>query len=205
MSNWRQADTDPPVTIDISRRIKPGCEAAFEEILMGMIADAMKVEGHLGVNVFRPIDSRNPTYRVIFKFDRMSNLRRWEESDVRRQWLARMESLTLGAPETQVLTGLEAWFTLPGQRIITPPPRYKMTVITWLAIFPLIVGINLLFGAFLSSLPMLLRSLVLTVPLVLLMTYVVMPQMTRLFTGWLYPSDNQATRRAKRMNTNLNP
>ncbi len=198
MSNWTQADTDPPVTIDISRRIKPGCEAAFEEILLGTITDAMKVEGHLGVNVFRPTDSRNPTYRVIFKFDRMSNLRRWEESDLRCQWLARMESLTLGQPETQILTGLEAWFTLPGQRIITPPPRYKMTVITWLAIFPLIVCINLVFGAFLSSLPMLLRSLILTVVLVLLMTYVVMPQMTRLFTGWLYPSDNQTTRRAKR-------
>lgn len=188
MSNWTQADTDPPVTIDVSRRIKPGCEAAFEEILLGTIAAAMTFEGHLGVNVFRPTTTMNSEYRVIFKFDHLSNLRRWEESEIRREWLAQMEDLTLGLAKIQVLTGLETWFTLPGQRTITPPPRYKMAIITWLAIFFLIVGINILFGAFLNSLPMLLRSFILTVTLVSLMTYVVMPRMTQLFAEWLYPA-----------------
>lgn len=72
-------------------------------------------------------------------------------------------------------------------RPIIPPPRYKMEIVTWLAIFGLIVIINLLFGSFLASLTMLMRSFVLTVGLVVLMTYVVMPRMTRLFSGWLYP------------------
>jgi hypothetical protein len=32
---------------------------------------------------------------------------------------------------TQVLTGLEGWFTLPSQPGAPPPPRYKMAVLTW--------------------------------------------------------------------------
>lgn len=68
-----------------------------------------------------------------------------------------------------------------------PPPRYKMAIVAWIAIFVLIVIINLLFGSFLASLPMLLRSFMLTVGLVTLMTYIVMPRMTRLFSWWLYP------------------
>lgn len=92
----------------------------------------MSFEGHLGVNVFRPTDSSNPEYRIIFKFDRMSNLRRWEESEIRREWLERAESLTLGPPEIQTLTGLETWFTLPAQKAIVPPPRYKIALLTWL-------------------------------------------------------------------------
>lgn len=183
---------DPPVTVSVSRRVKPGCETAFEEVLLGLIAAAMKFEGHLGVNVFRPSDSTNPEYRVIFKFDRMSNLHRWEESEVRRQWLDRAENLTLGPPETQVLTGLEAWFTLPTQRTIIPPPRYKIALLTWLGIFPLITGILALLGpVFLNSLPLLLRTLILTGVLVPLMTYVVMPQLTQWVAWWLYPSTSK--------------
>jgi hypothetical protein len=183
----QNAAEDPPVTVVAVHRVKPGKEKAFEETMSGLIKAAMTFDGHLGANVLRPTDPAEPQYHIIFKFNRMSNLRRWEASEVRRTWLIRLAELTQESLPFQILTGLETWFTLPAQRAVVPPPRYKMAVITWLAIFPLIVGINILFGSFLNSLPMLLRSLILTVMLVLLMTYVVMPRMTRLFARWLYP------------------
>ncbi|PLS86329.1 MAG: hypothetical protein CYG60_07795 [Actinobacteria bacterium] len=58
----------------------------------------------------------------------------------------------------------------------------------WLAVFLLITAIFLLLGPMLDRLPFLLRSLVLTVIMVSLMTHVVMPRMTRLFSFWLYPN-----------------
>jgi antibiotic biosynthesis monooxygenase (ABM) superfamily enzyme len=189
---------DLPVTIAVSRRVKPGCEAEFEEIIAGITKAAMTFDGHLGTNIFRPINSADPEYLVIFKFDRMSNLRRWQESEVRRKWLARAETLTLCPPVIQILTGLETWFTLSTQQAIVPPPRYKIALVTWLAVFPLISVINMLFGSVLNQLPLPLRSLVLTVALVSLMTYVIMPQMTRVFARWLYPSTQQSHKRLGR-------
>jgi antibiotic biosynthesis monooxygenase (ABM) superfamily enzyme len=62
-----------------------------------------------------------------------------------------------------------------------------MAVVTWLAVFPLITLILVLFGPLLGLLPMLLRTLVLTAVMVSLMTYVIMPRLTRLFSFWLYP------------------
>jgi antibiotic biosynthesis monooxygenase (ABM) superfamily enzyme len=85
--------------------------------------------------------------------------------------------------KVHVLTGLETWFTLPSKPGEPAPPRYKMVVVTWLAVFPLITAILLLFGPLLSQLPMLLRTLVLTGVMVTMMTYVVMP----LVSLWLYP------------------
>lgn len=191
--------SDPPVTVSISQSVKPGCETAFEEVLLGIIAAAMIFEGHLGVNVFRPTDLSSPEYRIIFKFDHMSNLGRWEESEVRREWLARLESLTLGPPETQILTGLETWFTLPTQQAIVLPPRYKMALLTWLGIFPLITMLLALLGpVWLNHLPLVLRTLVLTAVLIPLMTYVVMPWLTQLFAQWLYPSTHQTPRESGR-------
>jgi hypothetical protein len=43
-----------------------------------------------------------------------------------------------GPLRTQVLTGLESWCTLPTQPGLPPPPRYKMALVTWMTIFPLI-------------------------------------------------------------------
>ena len=51
----------------------------------------------------------------------------------------------------------------------------------------MITLILVLFGPLLSLLPMLVRTLVLTAVMVTLMTYVIMPRMTRLFSSWLYP------------------
>ncbi|HEY5987201.1 MAG TPA: hypothetical protein VIV12_12630, partial [Streptosporangiaceae bacterium] len=39
---------------------------------------------------------------------------------------------------TEFLTGLESWFTLPTQPAAPPPPPYKMAILTWVTIFPLI-------------------------------------------------------------------
>jgi len=58
-----------------------------------------------------------------------------------------------------------------------------MVVVTWLGVFPIVTIIFSVFGHWLNLLPTLVRTLV----MVTLMTYVVMPRMTRLFSFWLYP------------------
>ena len=180
---------DPPVTVIISRRVKPGCEEAFEKFISGITAAAMTFDGHLGTNVFRPNNSADREYKIIFKFDRASNLKIWEQSECRRQWLARAESLRLEPARIRVITGLETWFTLSSPKRVTPPPRYKMATITLITLFPLIQLAHLTIAPLLelTPLPLLLRSLIITAILVWLMTYVAMPRMTKLFSRWLYP------------------
>ena len=181
-------EPDPPVTVVITRRVKPRCKAAFEKFISGITAAAMTFEGHLGTNVFRPSSPTDNEYRIIFKFDRASNLKIWQESECRRQWLARAESLRLEPARIRVITGLETWFTLSSPKPVTPPPRYKMATVTLITLFPLIQLAQLTIAPLLEStpLPLLLRSLTITAILVWLMTYVAMPRMTKLFSRWLY-------------------
>jgi antibiotic biosynthesis monooxygenase (ABM) superfamily enzyme len=107
-------------------------------------------------------------------------------SDERHRWLRRAEPL-VHEEKVHVLTGLETWFTLPTKPGEPAPPRYKMVIVSWLAIFPIVTLIFSVFGQWLNLLPTLLRTLVFTAVMVTLMTYVVMPRMTRLFSFWLYP------------------
>ena len=181
------AGTNPPVTAVASRRVKRGREREFEEWVSGILAAANGFSGYLGSEVLRPGDAPgDDEYRIVFRFDRKSNLRAWEESEERHRWLREAEPL-IHEERVHVLTGLETWFTLPWKAGEPSPPRYKMAIVTWLAVFPLITVILVLFGPLLGLLPMLLRTLVLTAVMVSLMTYVIMPRLTRLFSFWLYP------------------
>lgn len=69
--------------------------------------------------------------------------------------------------------------------MLKPPPKYKMAILIWLAIYPSITLLLFLLGPALLDLPLMLRTLTLTVILVPLMVFVLLPMMTRLFRGWL--------------------
>jgi antibiotic biosynthesis monooxygenase (ABM) superfamily enzyme len=177
---------DPPVTAVASRRVKPGREREFEEWVSGILAAANKFPGYLGSEVLRPSDPKDDEYRIIFRFDHESNLHAWENSEERQHRLEKVRPL-LHEEKVDVLTGLETWFTLPSKPGESAPPRYKMAIVTWLAVFPMVAVIFFLFGQWLDLLPTLLRTMVFTAVMVTLMTYVIMPRMTRLFSFWLYP------------------
>jgi len=88
----------------------------------------------------------------------------------------------------RVSSGLEPFFTLPGL-VLPPPPVWKMAALTWLAIYPLVTTLLYLLGPHLEALPLWGRTLVLTGCMVPVMSYVVMPWLTRRFRRWLFPSE----------------
>jgi antibiotic biosynthesis monooxygenase (ABM) superfamily enzyme len=175
-----------PVTTTVTRRVRPGHEAFYEQFLAGIIAAAREFDGHLGVEVFRPPPGGNE-YRVVYRFDSTEHLQAWLDSDVHAAWLQRAEPHVIGALHREVLTGLETWFALPGNPATPPPPRYKMALVTWITIFPLISAIVALIGPSIAGLALVPRLAVTTAIAVPLMTWLVMPAVTRLLRAWLYP------------------
>jgi uncharacterized protein len=177
-----------PVTVLVTRSPRKSNQKEFEQALSDTIDAALKFPGHLGVTVLKPQRGESNDYQIIVKFASETDYQRWCCSNEAAHWFEILNRLEDKPPNLEIMSGIETWFAVNGStsRPMIPPPRYKMAIVTWIAIFVLIVIINLLFGSFLASLPMLLRSFLLTVGLVGLMTYVVMPQMIRLFSGWLY-------------------
>jgi antibiotic biosynthesis monooxygenase (ABM) superfamily enzyme len=108
-------------------------------------------------------------------------------TDERAAWLARAEPHVIGPMRTQFLTGLETWFTLPGRPGIPPPARYKMALLTWVTIFPLITLVVVVLGPLLEGLALVPRLAITTAVTVPIMTWLAMPRVTRLLRGWLYP------------------
>jgi uncharacterized protein len=181
------ANADGPVTTTVTRRVKPGHEPDYEQFLDGIIAAASRFPGHLGAEVFRPQTAAAGDYRVVYRFDTAQHLHAWLGSAEHAAWLERAEPHVIGPLRRQVLTGLEAWFILPTQPGATPPPPYKMALVTWATIFPLITLVVVATAPLLGRLPLVARLAVTTGVTVPLMTWAVIPRVTRLLGWWLYP------------------
>lgn len=66
------------------------------------------------------------------------------------------------------------------------PKKWKMAIVIWLAIYPLITSVFFLFGKQISRIEVLpLRTLVMTLVLVPVMVFILMPTITKLLSGWL--------------------
>src|SRR6185295_12581767 len=87
-----------PVTVIVTRKAKAGKTKEFEEWMDGIIHEAMKFEGHMGVNIMRPPNSSDPEYVIIFRFNTYENLAKWEKSEIRKEWLKRSTEVTEGEP-----------------------------------------------------------------------------------------------------------
>ena len=65
------------------------------------------------------------------------------------------------------------------------PKKWKLAILVWIAIYPTITLILALFGDPLKSLPLPLRTLVITAIVVPLMVLLIMPMLQKLFSRWL--------------------
>src|SRR5919112_4237362 len=141
-----------PITVIVTRTAKKDKIKEFEDWMDGIVHESLKFEGHLGVDVIRPVKHSKPEYVIIFRFNTLNNLLKWERSQVRKDWLEKSKDVVEGEDKVQKLTGLEFWFTprwahrteseannneARGQPV-NLPPRYKMAIITAGIVFVLL-------------------------------------------------------------------
>jgi uncharacterized protein len=171
-----------PLTVIVTWRIRQGCEPEFEAWRREISAAALSFPGHMGIDVIPPGANRGE-YVVVFRFDTYQHLRDWQESDTRRDLLKKAEPFKESEPSYHMESGLEYWFAPPG--IPASPPRWKMALVTVLGVWPVSTLVSRLLNPLIGNLPSPLQSLFVTVGIVILLTWVVMPVLVRIFRSWL--------------------
>ena len=180
-----------PVTTMFARRVKPGYESQYETWLKGITQAASAYPGSQGTTILRPSDTRNE-YIAISHFDSAEHLEGWLVSPERKEWLERLNAISLDHEEVTSLTGMERWFTLPNRAVTQPPARYKSAFLVFLGLYPLVLLLGYALDPFMEPWPRPLRLLVSLLISVPIMVWVIMPWLTRLGFGWLYPRHRAA-------------
>jgi len=168
----------------VRRRAKAGCEEAYEAIVRAMFRQASQFPGYLAAQLIPP-EAAGGEYQVIQRFATEQDLARWNSSPERATWHERLRAVAMGDPEYRLLSGLDAWF---GPEVLTAtvhPPKWRMTVVSWIGIFPTVALLLWTVSPFLVDLPFLIRTAIFTAMVAVAMSYLVMPRLSRWMSWWL--------------------
>ena len=172
-----------PIHIAITRRVKPGCETDFQQALREFIQASFSDRGVLGAGMLiPPPNSDVREYGILRTFANEQERDAFYISPMFKAFDERVKPLTEGGPLHRQLTGLEAWFRSPQN----PPPRWKMAIATYLGVVPVIMGLSLTIGPLIRPWNFVLNNLVFNACVVALLTWVVMPLITRILHRWLH-------------------
>jgi uncharacterized protein len=172
------------IHVAITRRVRSGCEAEFQQALREFFQASFAHGGVWGANMLTPppgSDSRE--FGILRTFADEKERDAFYASPLFKAWDERAKALTEGKAVYRQMHGLEAWFRSPHH----PPPRWKMAACTLIGVYPTSLLLSVTVGAAVDSWPLLARSLVIAACMVALLTWAVMPLVTRLLNGWLHP------------------
>jgi len=173
------------ISVLIARTAKPGREADFERALHTFVQRSLSLPGQQGVHIVRPAaGSGSREYGIVRKFSDRDALAAFRRSPEYREWNRLVSELTEGSARTEELTGLESWFTPPNAPL-RAFPKWKLAIATYTGVFPTVTLLNLSLGRLLQPLPFVLSSAIFNAGVVLLLTWLVMPLVTRVLNKWL--------------------
>jgi hypothetical protein len=184
---YDQIIENDPLTAVVTRRIKEGAEPQFEALMQEFIAFVLQQPGHVGINVIRPFQGSRE-YTVLDRFATERDRHGFTSSKEYRDWMRRLRAVSEADPSIAEMGGIAFWFTPRQGPVRRPPPTIKMAAVTLLGVYPL----SMLFPAVVipltPGLPSWLQGVIIAGLIVVTLTWLVMPVLTRVFRNWLFRS-----------------
>jgi antibiotic biosynthesis monooxygenase (ABM) superfamily enzyme len=188
-----------PITVSIERAVDPARITEATAWVQTGIQLANKYPGFLGSG-WVMAGEQSATWHMLYRFTDEATLTAWEDSPERQWWLGTGRDF---ARESRVerRTGIEGWFDAPVERPVelegapepverAVPPRWKQSVSIWLGFFPVNLAFSLLVGFVpgWDGVAVFWRVLITTLVLTPIMTFWVLPAVTRIIRPWLHAS-----------------
>ena len=167
--------------------VRAGLEHAYEAWVQEVRPIAQRFPGHQGVAIIRPQEGSR-VFTIVLHFDTLEHLRAWLDSDIRHELLRKVEPLLTTEPaEVEIRPGMEFWLAPPGQKHAR---LWKQFVLITAVIYPVSLATAWIAQPLFDAVPALgvplVRALVISAVIVALMTWAIMPRLTRAVARWLY-------------------
>jgi antibiotic biosynthesis monooxygenase (ABM) superfamily enzyme len=179
------------VTVVVTRRVKSGYESQYENWLKRLLEEAKSMKGYIGAVVQKPAPG-STEYTSIFRFDSVENLRKFEESEIRARYLREVVDYVEADATWKKFSGLEFWFSPPSGTIVPQPSRFRMALVMIVVVYGLVISIGQLVATLVGDvIPSYVRLFITISIEIFLMTFILMPHLTKLLAKWIYPSSGR--------------
>ena len=161
-----------------AQRVSVDFHRAYDQ-LVGVLR---RFDGFLSCELFEPEPGAQDDAIVVFSFASRRQLDRWLESPERVEALGRMRALLDAQPTVNVVGGFAGWFSPAPDR---PTPVWKQATLVLAALYPVALVIGMIRDAVAPDLPGPLATFIGNAGGVVILSWFVMPPLTRRFRGWL--------------------
>lgn len=169
-----------PVHVAITRKVLPGKEEEFKLALRKFLGESFAHDGVHGAAMITALPgTENREVGILRTFKDNAEKDAFYNSAIFKNW-EKYASTVTEEPLYRELNGLEAWFRSP-----LPPPRWKMALVTLCGVFPTSIFLTFTIGVLTKDIPVLVRILIIAACMVALLTWVVMPLLTKIMRHWL--------------------
>lgn len=175
------------VSVVVFDKVNSKYQTEFEDWQHRIISEIKKLNGFVSVST-KKLEGTNNEYFTIFQFDSNENLQSWLNSETLKRYLKEVEKYTLSTPKVSFHQGLEIFFDQKEAKS-KQPPFYKKVLLGITAVYPLIIIIGKLFHWLIpgfGKLPFEVGLFFEVIVVSSLMTYPVMPTLTKWFGKWLF-------------------
>jgi antibiotic biosynthesis monooxygenase (ABM) superfamily enzyme len=170
------------VTAVASFRVRPGFEDRHAAALEQLLDRLRRAPGFVRSEVFEPVAGVQDETVVVFAFDGREHLDQWLASRARREALAEIDELVEGERTVNVVGGFGGWFGEPG---MVDVKRWKQALVVLLALFPTSLVLTVVRGWLLPDAGLVLAVLFGNVLGVIVLSWLLMPALTKLLADWL--------------------
>ncbi|EHQ24878.1 antibiotic biosynthesis monooxygenase [Mucilaginibacter paludis] len=169
-----------PIHVAITRKVLPGKEQEFKDALHRFMGESFRHDGVHGASIISgPEGDDDREIGILRTFKNKAERDAFYQSEHFKKWEEYASTIT-EQPVYRELNGLEAWF-----RSAAAPPRWKMALVTLCGVFPTSIFLNLAVSPLIKDFPLLVRLLIIAACMVGILTWVVMPTLTRVLKKWL--------------------
>lgn len=171
------SDDQAPSTVVVTRVIHPGKEDEFALWAKDIDRAAAGFAGHMGGVRLHDQHGLN---HLVYHFDSPAHLRAWETSPQRRALIRRGDRIS---DEQRIAVGSrDTWFTVPGAGAAS---HWKTFLLNWAAVYPTLLIIATVLAALAPGLPQAATLAISSATLTALLTWVILPRLTRQARPWL--------------------
>ena len=125
-------------------------------------------------------------YGAVLKFPSAAAWEAFRDSADYRKFLDELKDHHDGE-RVEAVAGLEAWFAAPGATLMRVPPPWKMAVVTWVGVNLITLALTFTLVPLTAGWPWPLGFVTFNAGVVVGLTWLAMPVLTRAARPWLMP------------------
>ncbi|MES0810937.1 antibiotic biosynthesis monooxygenase [Roseibium sp. SCPC15] len=176
-----------PITIAVTDHVPLAQKNRYEALVGELHRLFAAQEGFQSVDTVRHQRPDGVEYTVLLRWANQDTADNWRENAEISRKLSQIEEITGGATQYVEAAGLGLWFDHPDNAAPLLPPFWKRVTLSVLAVYPMLMLLLALSAPLIGNLPQPVQVLTVVIVLSALLTWPIMPWLSKLLQPWLAP------------------